>query len=89
MTLEPGARVRARVLDPGHHTRLPRYVRGHTGEVVECRGSWPVPDDVARGLRPPRVEAVYAVRFPAARLWGEGEHMVTVDLWESYLEEQG
>jgi nitrile hydratase len=32
---------------------------------------------------------VYAVRFPAAQLWGEGEHTVTVDLWQSYLEEEG
>lgn len=86
MSLAPGTRVRTRALDPTHHTRLPRYVRGHTGEIVECEGEWPVPDDRARGLHPPRVEAVYAVRFPAAQLWGEGEHTVTVDLWESYLE---
>jgi nitrile hydratase subunit beta len=87
--LAPGTRVRARVLDPGHHTRLPRYARGHAGEVIEFRGEWPVADDVARGLRPPRVEALYAVRFPAARLWGEGDHTVTLELWESYLEEDG
>lgn len=85
--LTPGTRVRARAGDPDHHTRVPRYVRGHTGEVVEYEGDWPLPDDVARGIDPPRVEAVYAVRFPAAALWGEGTHTVTVDLWESYLEE--
>jgi nitrile hydratase len=34
------------------------------------------------------VEAVYAVRFPAAELWGEGAHTITVDLWESYLLEE-
>lgn len=87
MRLAPGTRVRALVTDPGHHTRLPRYVRGHTGVVVECEGDWPLPDDRARGIARPRVEAVYAVRFPAARLWGEGTHTVTVDLWESYLEQ--
>jgi Nitrile hydratase beta subunit len=38
---------------------------------------------------PPREETVYAVRFPAASLWGAGTHAVTVDLWESYLEEAG
>jgi nitrile hydratase len=87
VSLPPGTRVRARAGDPGHHTRVPRYVRGHTGEVVEYEGDWPLPDDGARGIDPPRVEAVYAVRFPAAALWGEGTHTVTVDLWESYLEE--
>jgi nitrile hydratase len=49
----------------------------------------PLPDDRARGIVPPRVETVYAVRFPAAALWGTGTHTVTVDLWESYLEEVG
>ncbi|HWG62722.1 MAG TPA: SH3-like domain-containing protein [Streptosporangiaceae bacterium] len=89
MTLRPGTRVRVRAEDPDHHTRVPRYVRGHDGEVIEGQGSWPLPDDRARGIEPPRVETVYAVRFPAAVLWGEGSHSVTVDLWESYLEEVG
>jgi nitrile hydratase len=89
MTFAPGTRVRARLIDPDHHVRLPRYVRGHIGEVVEAEGSWPLPDDRARGIDPPRVEAVYAVRFDAARLWGTGSHTVTVDLWESYLEAAG
>ncbi len=85
MTFAPGTRVRARPGDPDHHTRVPRYVRGHIGEVVESEGEWPLPDDAARGLTP-RVENVYAVRFEAGSLWGEGSHTVTVDLWESYLE---
>jgi hypothetical protein len=83
----PGTRVRARLLDPDHHIRLPRYVRGHIGQVVEAQGDWPVPDDRARGITPTRVETVYTVRFPASELWGAGTHSVTVDLWESYLEE--
>jgi nitrile hydratase len=77
--------VRVRASDPDHPTRGPRYVRGHTGEVIAALGRWPVPDDSARG-RPPRVETCYAVRFTAADLWGSGEHTVTVDLWESYLD---
>ena len=89
MRFIPGARVRALSLDPDHHIRLPRYVRGHVGEIVEAEGEWPLPDDRARGIAPPRVETVYAVRFPAGELWGEGTHTVTVDLWESYLEEAG
>jgi len=28
---------------------------------------------------------VYAVRFPAAELFGAGDHQVTLALWESYL----
>jgi nitrile hydratase subunit beta len=81
-----GARVRTRATDPDHHTRLPRYVAGHIGEILESEGEWPLPDDAAQGAAEPRVETVYAVRFGAADLWGQGSHMVTVDLWESYLE---
>ncbi|MGD0239298.1 MAG: SH3-like domain-containing protein [Streptosporangiaceae bacterium] len=87
MTYQPGAVVRVRNTDPDHHTRMPRYVRGHTGEVVAVLGSWVLPDDNARGMARARVETCYAVRFSAADLWGSGTHMVTVDLWESYLDQ--
>jgi hypothetical protein len=80
----PGSLVRARCADLDGHTRLPRYVRGHVGEVVRVRGSWPLPDLVVRGISQP--EPVYAVRFRAAELWGSGSHSVIIDLWESYLE---
>ncbi|HEY0716403.1 MAG TPA: SH3-like domain-containing protein [Streptosporangiaceae bacterium] len=81
-----GSQVRARTCDPDHHTRLPRYLHGHVGDVVAVAPAAPLPDDVARGLPEPRVEPVYAVRFHAADLWGSGAHTVTADLWECYLE---
>ena len=91
----PGSRVRARAIDPDHHTRLPRYLRGHTGEVVAAAAPETLPDDVARGRAEPRVETVYAVRFYGSDLWGSdpvgsdpaGSHTVIADLWECYLEE--
>ena len=86
MSYPAGTRVRVRADDPAHHTRMPRYVRGHTGEVEAVLGRWPLPDDCARGMVPPRTETCYAVRFSAADLWGSGDHTVTIDLWESYLE---
>jgi nitrile hydratase len=89
VSFPPGTRVRARSADPDHHTRLPRYLRGHVGEVIAAGTPCPLPDDVARGITAPRVEAVYAVTFTAAELWGTGSHTVTADLWECYLEEAG
>ena len=86
MTYEPGARVRVKPGDPEHHTRVPGYVRGHTGTVIGAIDQWPVPDDSARGIDPPRVQTCYVVRFSAADLWGSGDHIVHVDLWESYLD---
>lgn len=83
----PGDRVRARSVDPAHHTRVPRYARGHVGEVVDVQGTWPLADDRAQGIAEPRIEPVYTVRFPAGDLFGPpGGHWVQVELWESYLE---
>jgi nitrile hydratase len=87
MSFPVGTRVRTRSADPDHHTRLPRYVRGQIGEVVETEGRHTLPDESARRVPSPRVETVYAVRFRARDLWGAGDHTVIVDLWESYLEE--
>jgi nitrile hydratase len=85
----PGDRVRVRNVDPDHHTRAPRYVRGHEGVVVESQGEWQLADDRALGVPEPRSEPVYTVRFLARELWGAGAHSVTVDLWQSYLTAAG
>ena len=84
MSYAVGDRVRARAGDPDHHTRLPRYVRGHAGEIAALLADWQLPDASVAGQA--RTEACYAVRFAAADLFGSGDHTVTVDLWESYLE---
>jgi hypothetical protein len=84
MSYAVGDRVRARPSDPDHYTRAPRYVCGHAGEVVARLGDWPLPDASVGGVTRP--EPCYAVRFEAADLFGDGNHAVTVDLWESYLE---
>jgi Nitrile hydratase beta subunit len=39
-----GSRVRVRTGDPDHHTRVPRYVRGHAGVIVAALDRWPLPD---------------------------------------------
>jgi len=80
----PGDQVRTSRIDPPHHTRLPRYARGATGTVVECEGCHPLPDLRARQL-PAGPEPVYAVRFAARELFGDGDHAVTLELWETYL----
>ncbi|MET9801347.1 SH3-like domain-containing protein [Streptomyces sp. NPDC006368] len=84
----PGATVRTVHHDPPHHTRLPRYARGKTGTVVEPEGPAPLADLRAQGVDDAPREQVYAVRFAARELWGEGDHHVVLDLFESYLEER-
>ena len=80
-----GDRVRALRVDPPHHTRLPRYARGAAGTVTDLLGRYPLPDRSVRRLAA-EPEPVYAIAFAAGELFGEGDHTVTIDLWESYLE---
>jgi hypothetical protein len=84
MSFASGDRVRTSRDDPPHHTRVPRYVRGAVGEVVEPQGEHLLPDDRVRGTT--TREPVYTVRFTAAELFGSGDHEVTVDVWQSHLE---
>jgi nitrile hydratase subunit beta len=85
----PGSRVRVRHWIPEGHTRCPRYVQGHRGEVVRRDGTHSLPDlVVATGQHRP--EATYCVRFASEELWGEAGRpgdSIYVDLWDSYLEE--
>ena len=81
-----GDRVRTRHLNPAHHTRLPRYLRGHVGEIIACHGAHVFPDSNAQGLgEDPR--HLYTVRFSAAEVWGRSTRdAIHADLWEPYLE---
>ena len=84
----PGERVRVRRMRPNGHTRCPGYVRGASGVVQRVHGDDRLPEAVARGEEAPP-EAVYAVRFCSADLFGPGAEasfQVFVDLSESYLE---
>lgn len=91
VTTAPAFTIGDRVRTASHmhsgHTRLPRYVRGHVGEIVLHHGAHVLPDTQAKmaGENP---EHLYTVKFAARDLWGEEARMndtVTVDLWESYL----
>ena len=85
----PGDRVRARVMNPRGHNRLPTYARGRRGVVEEIHGIFALPDDAVSGVPHARSEPVYAVRFDSRELWGaDGAERtaVSLDLWESYLE---
>lgn len=81
-----GQRVRARDLHPEGHTRLPRYVRGHVGVVTRSYPPFVFPDTHAHGDGDDP-QYVHAVEFSAADLWGRGDHRVSVDLFEPYLED--
>ncbi len=90
--LEPGfatgERVRAININPQGHTRLPRYVRGKVGEIVEVHGCHVFPDSNAKG-EGENPEWLYSVAFDSQQLFGrdaEEGNVVMVDCWGSYLE---
>jgi nitrile hydratase len=83
-----GNRVRARMIHPPTHTRLPRYVRGHAGIVERVLGCHVFPDSNATGAGE-NPQWLYTVTFDGAELWGKGSDpglKVSVDAWEPYLE---
>jgi nitrile hydratase subunit beta len=83
-----GAKVRARNVHPKTHTRLPRYVRGHVGEVVRIVGCHVFPDsNASKKAEDPRW--LYTVRFEGRELWGpdsDPKVRIAIEAWEPYLE---
>jgi nitrile hydratase beta subunit len=82
-----GARVRAKVMHPAGHTRLPRYARGKEGVVERVHGAHVFPDTSSAGKGQP--VWLYTVAFAARELWGEGADPtlnVSIDAFEPYLE---
>jgi nitrile hydratase len=83
-----GDKVRARNIHPKTHTRLPRYARGHVGEVVRVVGCHVFPDSHAIGLGEDP-HWLYTVRFEGRDLWGSDSDpsvRVGIEAWEPYLE---
>ena len=83
-----GDRVRAVVMNPIGHTRLPRYVRGRVGTVEAVHGAHVYPDAHARGDGEDP-QWLYTVVFDGTELWGvdtDPTVTVSVDAFEPYLE---
>jgi nitrile hydratase len=81
-----GDAVRTKNIHPQGHTRLPRYLRGHVGEIIGVHGAHVFPDSNAAG-RGEDPRWLYTVRFKADEIWGNGSRdLIHADLWEPYLE---
>jgi nitrile hydratase len=83
-----GDRVRAKMIHPPTHTRLPRYIRGHVGSIERVIGCHVFPDSNATGAGEDP-QWLYTVSFNGAELWGKDSDPaleVFVDAWEPYLE---
>lgn len=84
-----GQQVRVHSDAPTGHTRMPAYVRGVSGTVTALRPAQVFPDTAAHfvGENP---QHVYGVNFASTDLWGADSEAfdLTIDLFESYLEDQ-
>ena len=83
-----GDKVRTQNHQPAHHTRLPGYARGCTGEVIAVHGPHVFPDTNAQfqGEEP---QPLYTVRFAATDLYGADADptlSVNIEAWEPYLD---
>jgi nitrile hydratase subunit beta len=83
-----GDQVWAKNIHPVNHTRLPRYVRGHTGTITCVHGCHVFPDSNAHG-HGEDPQWLYTVSFQGRELWGAAADptvVVSVDAFEPYLE---
>jgi nitrile hydratase subunit beta len=83
-----GARVRAKMMNPPTHTRLPGYVRGRVGTIERVLGYHVFPDSNATGAGEDP-QWLYTVTFNGAELWGKDTDPtldISVDAWEPYLD---
>ena len=85
--LLPGDRVRVRSDFVPGHVRMPGYIRGKTGTVVQVSPAYPFPDAHAHGIAA-EDEPTYDVRFRSEELWPDSADaaLVHVGVFESYLE---
>ena len=83
-----GDRVRTKNINPVTHTRLPRYVRGHTGVIERINGCHVFPDTNAHG-KGDNPQWLYTVVFSGRELWGDDADpalKVSIEAFEPYLE---
>jgi len=82
-----GDRIVAKDLHRRGHHRMPSYVRGHEGTVVDTRPAAVLPDSTAHFVAED-AQHVYTIAFTSTELWGQEVEASTlnIDLFESYME---
>lgn len=82
----PGDRVRVRSDHFAGHIRMPGYIRGKPGTVVQVSPAYPFPDAHAHGVAAAD-EPTYDVAFRSEDLWPEDSEaaLIHVGVFESYL----
>ena len=83
-----GDKVRTRLDQVPHHTRLPGYLRGKVGTIERVHGAHVYADARSQGIGE-NPEWLFTVLFDAATVWGGAARAgdsVSFDAWQPYLE---
>jgi len=88
-----GDMVRVRALDKAGHVRVPYYVRGHVGEVVQHCGRYLNPEDLSFAKTSGQAIDLYRVSFPQSQLWIDESHppqdRLVLEVYDHWLETEG
>ena len=72
------------------HSRVPGYIRGHTGVVVNVLNPYVIPEDEAWGRLDGRRETLYRIRFHIVDTWadyrGPSDDTLDIDIFEHWIE---
>ncbi len=76
-------------LDKSGHIRIPYYVRGKTGEVLELCGFYLNPEDLAVGKTAGPAIPLYRVLFRQSELWpdydGPPQDTLAIEIYDHWL----
>lgn len=85
-----GERIRVLDLGKAGHVRIPAYVRGHSGTVVQFCGVFLNPEDLAIGNAGGRVVGCYRVAFAQTDLWRDyadnPDDTLVTEIYEHWME---
>jgi nitrile hydratase beta subunit-like protein len=86
----PGDRVRVINAMPLGHVRTPFYIRGKTGTIERCCGSFPNPEELAQMRDGLPAVPLYRVRFLQKEVWpdyrGSVSDVVEIEIFQHWLE---
>jgi len=84
-----GQRVAVLDLEKSGHIRIPFYIRGHVGTVVQRCGSFLNPEDLSVGNVAGPVVPLYRVSFALNELWtdyaGGPSDMLYIEIYDHWL----
>ncbi|MZR30703.1 SH3-like domain-containing protein [Sneathiella litorea] len=84
-----GDRVRVLDLDKSGHVRIPAYVRGKCGKIVQYCGKYLNPEDLSIGKTSGPAFDLYRVEFTQASLWDEprnqSQDRLIIEIYDHWL----